>query len=46
MKIAFGNKDREEFLRLVAAMDDNEAAAMFYNILLKGEEKVSESTLP
>jgi rubrerythrin len=27
-------------------MDDNEAAALFYNILLNGEEKVSESTLP
>lgn len=46
MKIAFGNKDREEFLRLVAAMDDNEAAAMFYNILLRGDEKVNESLLP
>ena len=46
MKIAFSEKDRSEFKKLVNAMDDNEAAALFYNILLNGEEKVSESTLP
>ncbi len=46
MKIAFSEKDNAEFKRLVNAMDDNEAAALFYNILLNGEEKVSESTLP
>ena len=46
MKIAFGNKDRAEFKKLVAMMDDNEAAAMFYNILLQGHEEVNESSLP
>ena len=46
MKIAFSQKDLNEFKKLVSVMDDNEAAAMFYNILLKGEEEVSESTLP
>ncbi|MBO4736939.1 MAG: hypothetical protein J5627_00660 [Bacilli bacterium] len=46
MKITFSEKDRNEFKKLVSTMDDNEAAAMFYNILLNGEEKAEECTLP
>ncbi|MBR3266827.1 MAG: hypothetical protein IKI55_01670, partial [Bacilli bacterium] len=46
MKIAFKEKDLKEFKKLVSTMDDNEAAALFYNILIKGEEKVDESLLP
>ncbi len=46
MKITFSEKDRKEFRKLVSTMDDNEAAAMFYNILLNGEEKAEECALP
>ncbi|MBO7121469.1 MAG: hypothetical protein J6V79_03670 [Bacilli bacterium] len=46
MKIAFKEKDLKEFKKLVSTMDDNEGGALFYNILIKGEEKVDESLLP
>lgn len=46
MKILFNERDTKEFEKLVLQMDDNEAAASFYNILLQGQEEVNEMTLP
>lgn len=46
MKILFSEHDTKEFEKLVLQMDDNEAAASFYNILLQGHEQVNEMDLP
>jgi len=46
MKITFNEQSTKEFEKLVLQMDDNEAAASFYNILLQGQEEVGEMSLP
>lgn len=46
MKIRFSEKDIKEFEKLSFQMDDNEASASFYNILIQGDELVNQTKNP